>query len=294
MLNKDKKILVFGGGGVFGLIPVVLLRNTEVKDIREKVDILSGSSIGALVALSLAIGYQPNEIYDLFFKEANKIFYRPFLRRINPFKSKYCPDKYEKFLQKHFQNKKLKDLSIKVVIPSLSFKNTSPKIFTNFEGSPDLDTYLWQVVRASSAAPSFFPPYGDDVLLDGGIIENIPVIISTTEAKEHLHIDFGKMSVFAFGSGNRKVPGNKDKSHVKNYTVFGWLTRFLIPYVTKSNEITTNLVSKNLGLNQYILYNPIETKGSLDAIDQLLSGKIEEDCMPYIIDCKEKFSDFLK
>lgn len=292
-MNNSKKVLILGGGGVFGLIPLIFLKSANIENINKKVDFIAGSSIGGILALSFAAGNNPKDVYNLFKDQVDDIFHSTFFEKINPFGAKYSEKYIEKFLKEHFQGKKLGDLSIPVIVPSVSFRYTRPKVYNNFIGSDDLDIPLWEIARATSAAPTYFPPFGKDVLIDGGILENIPIITASTEIKEHLKIGFENLNVFAIGTGNKCVNGKKNISAVKYYTVFNWLSRFLVPYITKSNEIATDLWAKHIGLRNYELFNPLKVDGDLDNYKVVKNGELDTLCLKYMVDFNLKFGEFL-
>ena len=65
--------LALSGGGVKGVAHAGALKALEEEKI--KIDYISGTSSGSIIATLYAIGYRPDEIYDIFEKNAKKIKY---------------------------------------------------------------------------------------------------------------------------------------------------------------------------------------------------------------------------
>lgn len=287
------KILVLGGGGTTGVIPIVFLNNLRNQNFLNNIDVISGSSVGGVNALSLAYGYSSSEIFSSFKQEIPKIFHRSIWRTLNIFATKYSDKYIEEFLHKHFRDKTMEYLSKKVVVPTMSWKYDRPKVFTNLQGSEDMSVYLWKIARATTAAPTYFPPYGQNVYLDGGIVENIPVITTITAIRSKLGIPFDKMDVFAIGSGVKVKMEDRDRDDVKEYTKISWFTRFVIPYITRSNEVATEYWSKNIGLHSLTIFNPVGLDCHLDDIKPLVSGELEGLCHPFQSLFSNEFEYFL-
>ena len=85
MYNDKKNILCIDGGGVRGIIPITILKifHSINESFLDKIDIISGSSIGAVIACALIIPnetndkpkYNINELFILFKDKMPKIFY---------------------------------------------------------------------------------------------------------------------------------------------------------------------------------------------------------------------------
>ena len=59
-MSRKKKVLIIAGGGVYGMIPIAFLKHLGIVDIRDYVDIISGTSIGGIISLYLAQGKSIN------------------------------------------------------------------------------------------------------------------------------------------------------------------------------------------------------------------------------------------
>ena len=65
--------LSLSGGGIKGAAHIGVLKAIEEENI--KIDYISGTSSGSIVATLYALGYKPEEIYTIFKKWAKKIKY---------------------------------------------------------------------------------------------------------------------------------------------------------------------------------------------------------------------------
>ena len=63
--------LALSGGGIRGIAHAGVIKALEENDI--KIDIIGGTSAGSMVASLYAVGYKPDEIYNLFKSNYNKI-----------------------------------------------------------------------------------------------------------------------------------------------------------------------------------------------------------------------------
>lgn len=68
--------LALSGGGVRGIAHAGVLKALEENNI--KIDVIGGTSAGSMVSSLYAIGYKPEEIFDCFKKNYNKIVGKSF------------------------------------------------------------------------------------------------------------------------------------------------------------------------------------------------------------------------
>lgn len=184
------------GGGIKGVAHVGVLKALEEKNIH--IDYLSGTSSGSIVTTLYAAGYSCNEILNIFHEYSKKIKYIDLkniyyiIKRLI-LKHKFIIEGFntgeiiENLINK-FSKKKgiynIKDIKKDILIVSVSV-NTGKVYF--FESNKKLNRYsddiihiddinIGKAVRASCSFPGFFCPVhlNNDILVDGGIRENIP------------------------------------------------------------------------------------------------------------------------
>jgi len=190
-----KKLLALDGGGLRGIISLRVLRRLEslLREHRgrddlvlaDEFDYVAGTSTGALIAAALSLGFPVAKIEELYQVLGPKLFQkRPLLGRIW---SVYDGDALGEELIRAYGatttlgSDQLRTLLL-VVLQNSSTDSpwplsncTTAKYNQAGRADNNLDLSLWQVVRASTAAPLFFPPeaiqLGDRAFTfqDGGV-----------------------------------------------------------------------------------------------------------------------------
>lgn len=197
-MNKQKKLLSIDGGGIRGIMALRVLGRIE-SILREQsgkpdlvladyFDYIAGTSTGGIVAAGLALGKSVAEMEVFYRAEASKMFT---LSR-NPIKrwiySRYESGPLQKKLQDVYGEKttlgseNLKSLLMLVMLNASTNSpwpiSSNPKAKYNdrlLNDESNLDLPIWQLVRASAAAPYYFDPekikVGSNEFLfyDGGI-----------------------------------------------------------------------------------------------------------------------------
>jgi len=197
-----KRILALDGGGIRGILTVQLLKRIEklVRDrtgdnsavLADYFDLIGGTSTGAIIASALALGWTVERIEKLYLMLGNSIFESSFFRRgfLTPKFSaepvrKALEDKEEGFGDIRLGGSQLLT-GLAVVAkrldtgsPWVIHNNPKGRYFNQRPGSkstPNKDYLLREVVRASTAAPTYFEPekirVADEVegaFVDGGV-----------------------------------------------------------------------------------------------------------------------------
>jgi predicted acylesterase/phospholipase RssA len=155
--------LAGGGARAFAHIGVI----EELKDGEIEIDRVSGCSLGAVVAAIYAAGHDPAEI--------DAICYEEFVRR-NPVNDYTLPTvglirghKTEAAILRSFGDTLLEQLPRELVTVSTDLR--AHEVVLHRRGR------VFDAVRASLSLPVIFPPHrvGDRLLVDGGVLENLPV-----------------------------------------------------------------------------------------------------------------------
>jgi NTE family protein len=181
--------LALSGGGIRGIAHAGVLRALEENKI--KVDVIGGTSSGALVASLYAMGYSPYYIYVLFKKYAKDIVNINVGNFLLSRKNNILGFRTGENIEKVYNNlalkkgvKKISDIKMPIVIPTVDISDSKKYVFTN--NSPKnnevynkyiTDISIGKAVRASSSFPAVFCPceYKTHRFLDGGALDNIPV-----------------------------------------------------------------------------------------------------------------------
>lgn len=190
--------IALSGGGIRGISHAGVLKALEDNNI--KVDIIGGTSAGGLIASLYAIGYSPYYIYILFKKYAKEIVdinSTTIISGIGNYmmNKKICLSglKTGESLEKAYNDlakkrgiKKMSDINrIPLVIPAVDISDSREYIFTNHvpkikdnENKYITNISVGKAVRASSSFPAVFCPcnFGKHQFLDGGVLDNVPVL----------------------------------------------------------------------------------------------------------------------
>lgn len=180
--QRPKKILTLDGGGIRGILTLGMLKKIETI-VREKdkslvlsdyYDLISGTSTGAIIASALAIGKSVDEIIELYKSlgdeifdagRKHKFFKRDWTTLRAIFNENYDSNKLEKYLKNTFGEIKIGDTeNIKCGLV-INCKRADTYSLWSVTNHPDGKYYvanshlkLWELCRASGAAPYYFKP----------------------------------------------------------------------------------------------------------------------------------------
>ena len=181
-LEPPRRLLAIDGGGLLGLIPAEALIAIEQqldqltgaqKPLCERFDLIGGTSTGAILAAGLALGLSATQLRDFYLKFGNEIFTKVWLgaRFWHSYSDAPLANRLKEVLgESTTLGSPLLRTKILIVTKNATLGNDW--FFTNnpnskfFKNNRDLP--LWQVVRASAAAPTYFPPQVIEVPDDSG------------------------------------------------------------------------------------------------------------------------------
>lgn len=174
-----KRILALDGGGIRGMLTLSYLKRLEEilcqrhqdEDflLSDYYDLIGGTSTGAIIAAGLAKGYKVRQLQDLYRDFGRDVFQKKWWRRGLVF-AKFKTGPLQRYLDEHFDFE-LGDsrLTTGLMIMTKRWDTGSPwvihnnpkgKYFSSSSASHDANSKynLAQVIRASTAAPTFFRP----------------------------------------------------------------------------------------------------------------------------------------
>lgn len=178
-----KRLLNIDGGGIRIYFSLLILKYIENKTNRKIIDIFdyfAGVSASSIVLAGLLTRYSVDDMITTFKDIAKKIFYKSYYYSLTSgfgiFNSKY-PDYYinEEF-KKVFEDMQLSDVKKPLSILTYDLETNKPVSFHSYKctDTSNNNYKLWELVRSSTAAPTYFPPYILDkyTLIDGGVVTN--------------------------------------------------------------------------------------------------------------------------
>jgi Patatin-like phospholipase len=193
--GTPKRILALDGGGLRGILTLAILAKIE-RVLRERhgggdfrlahyFDLIAGTSTGAIIAATLALGWSVEEIRAKYMDLGERVFQKSLLRQ-GLLRAKYDEGKLVAELQKVCgPTRTLADDAIATGLLVISKRldtgsgwpvsnNPRGKYFAARPGGTIGNGHypLWQVVRASTAAPAFFDPQRI-IIVEAGQGENV-------------------------------------------------------------------------------------------------------------------------
>lgn len=235
-----KRILSIDGGGVRGITAIEILASVE-NILRKRnqdpdlllgdyFDLIAGTSTGSIIATLLSWGMSVGQLRERFINCAEQIFIKDSI--LKQHKHTYTSKGISSILQEILQEEdgtlatlgsaRLKSLLLIVLRNATTGSpwpiSNNPKARFNDRSLPDcnLDLALWQLVRASTAAPTYFPPERIQVgkqafeFIDGGISPfNNPshlAYLHATQPGYQLDWETGEESLFLLSVGTGEFP----------------------------------------------------------------------------------------
>lgn len=229
-----KRILAIDGGGIRGIIPAKVLVEIERqtgKRIAELFDLIAGTSAGGILAAGLCTPaadrksprYRADELLDLYRVNAGEIFSSSPLRKLWSlfFGPEYSPAGLERHLLRLMGEERLKDAVTGLLITSYDMRAGEAWFFSREAARkhPEHRNFrLRDIARATSAAPTYFPPFrfdelgaGAAVLVDGGMFANNPALCAWVDAHESVDAT-SEVLILSLGTGSVPHPVRFDRA----------------------------------------------------------------------------------
>jgi len=289
--SRPRRILTLDGGGIRGIFSLQILarieehfraqRGAPALVLRDEFDFFAGTSTGAIIAACLAWGMSVAEVEKLYIDRGAAMFApMPWWQR---WKGKYRADAIADFFRGHFCE--LDDARTPSLLGTRRlWHDGEPKyllmVMRNAStGSPwpvcnnprakyndptlldsNLRVPLWQLLRASTAAPTYFPPEqitlgsSQFLFVDGGISPyNNPSLIATLMATlPEFHIEWptgpDRLQVISIGTGSERA---RMKKHEAGDVHMLDQAAFVIPALLGSVAVEQDMLCRVLGRCDY-------------------------------------------
>lgn len=273
MATKMDIVLSVSGGGILGVGPAHFLSRLE-KDLGKKLNVvfkgMGGTSTGAIIVGAINEGIPAEEIEKLYKEKGKKIFknytYMEKLKALNKPLPKYNNAELKSMLKEMLKGV-CSEWKNEIFIPAvdmISIKNPE-KIFDR----GDTDVAKWFAVLASTCAPTYFMPAGtDENWIDGGMVANNPIAITTAGYRKRagknkfkvLHIETGMLT-------DKKGEGG-------NKNLLNWGKYILNNFVARSETTNTYIAKAIVGDENVFEVKPIVNKSyhmdDLDCVDDVI------------------------
>lgn len=258
-MGKKVRILSIDGGGIRGIIPATVLEYVEKKlkevsgdenaCIADYFDLIAGTSTGGILtcfylipnpskpkdttvrvqnskySASKALEFYSEKGFSIFNQSKNKSWLGLKLL-FNA--TRFNPTTIEGIFSEEFGNLMMSDLLKPCILTSYDMMGQTSVFFSSRETRKDREYFVRDVVRSTSAAPTYFPTAfitnqktrQQMANLDGGVFANNPAMCAYVEARK---TDFGKV----------KKPAAKDMIFLSIGTGGG---RLKLPKISKSGK----------------------------------------------------------
>lgn len=300
-----KKILSLDGGGIRGALTLGYLKKIETL-LREKqnnpnlvlsdyFDLIGGTSTGSIIAAGLAIGMEVDAITNKYMTLGGKIFgkkldwWKPW-ETWSYLKANYDYKALEDSLKDFFGDITLGSDQIKtglcIVAKRADTNSVWPLInhpngkYYDTEKGANKNIPLWQAVRASSAAPTYFAPQMIDVgngeraaFVDGGVsMANNPaltLLMVATLSGFPFHWKMGEEQLTIVSVGTGYSVFKKQTGDIEESTMLNWAKNvpdMLMQDASWQNQIIMQWLSNSK--------TAVHIDGEIEKLDgDLLGGK---------------------
>lgn len=277
-----KRILSLDGGGIRGMFSLQVLariehlfraeRGREDLVLADEFDMFAGTSTGAIIATGLAWGMTVREIEKMYETRGAEMFARaPWYRR---WKSKYRGDALAAMFRDVFSDDgagtrpallgsdRLRTLLLVVMrnastgSPWPLTNNPHAKFNDRELADCNLNIPIWQLLRASTAAPSYFPPEEigisgrRDMFVDGGITSfNNPALLAVLNAtlpQYRLSWTASRRDLHVISVGTGGVRARLPKKAVGKINVLDQIG-YVIPALVGAASVEQDMLCRVLG-----------------------------------------------
>jgi len=262
--EKHFQILSLSGGGIRGLYTIQVLATLEEQlaehhedegyCIGQHFDLISGTSIGGLIALGLANGVTARHILKVMNENRLSIFpaKKSILKKFSAaFSTLYKQEPLKKLLKDIYGNATIGSLNTRIVIPTINYSKGQVQIFKTphcKQFKSDHVHSLVNIALATSAAPTFFPihEFNDSWYLDGGLAANSPAFIAIHEASYFLGVPLNKIRLLQVGTMGNKTTTNHKGAKNGGYILRWGFGRKLIEVCLSATEGLHNYLATHL------------------------------------------------
>jgi uncharacterized protein len=265
MSDQIVRILSIDGGGIRGIIPAMVLKALlQDRNAQDVFHLITGTSTGGIIACGLT---KPSpmtltDIIALYVDHGADIFNPVSAGVLEP---KYRPDALISYLGEEFEKTHLSDINAsgdkaELLIPSYAIglpkenppgNSCSPMFFRSWQArglqleggatAAEYDFRLSAIARATSAAPTYFPPQALEnkakqvfTMVDGGVFANNPTMCAIVEA--HKLYNAEKFLVVSIGTGSQ--PTRIDARAAAGWGDLEWVIPLMTIFMDGNSETT--------------------------------------------------------
>ncbi|MEG4171301.1 MULTISPECIES: patatin-like phospholipase family protein [unclassified Microcoleus] len=317
-----RRILSIDGGGIRGIIPAIVLNYIEErtgKRIATMFDFIAGTSTGGILALGLtrknsdsSINHEPEytaaELVNFYRQYGEKVFNQNIpLSFDDLLQPKHNPQGKQAVLKALLGEAKVEEALREIFITSYDIELRAPIFFTNNPKAEETENFdsrkvcsgfkMFEAAMATSAAPTFFPPYqletghrtdeGYYALVDGGIFANNPSSLAMMEAmisyKRKTEEELHRKDTLVVSLGTGSLTKKYKYRDVKNWGQIKWALPLLnVVFDGQSESVAYQLAQlmvtkgdKENNRNYYRFQLQLSSDNGHDQMDNASPSNIE-------------------
>ncbi|TGJ71127.1 hypothetical protein EYR41_003115 [Orbilia oligospora] len=295
------RVLCLDGGGVRGLSSLLIVKQImqqiapNVKNPRpcDYFDMISGTSTGGIIAIMLGrLQMSIDECIQAYRDMAKRVFGIDTLERLARFgatKARFDAEVLERVIKKYAGNKWMVNYypnACKVFVVAVKSQNIDggPKLFRTWgQRAIDEQVRIWEAVRATSAAPTFFKPMNINGVeySDGGLGYNNPATLTYLEVVQTYGKGFPIKCFISVGTGASANIKIRDNEGLGTYTID--LLNFLKDLATNTRRAHHEVKELLQFSNNYFRFEVGKDLGSRVGMDRHdLLGVIQSDTEDYL------------
>lgn len=303
--NRKFRILSIDGGGLRGIVPLQVIKYIESvtnKEIHKTFDLIAGTSTGGILTGALTLQdstdiegnkrkFSLDDLEKIYTERGKEIFPVPSnmfskcLKGIMKwFSPHYDPNNLEDILVEHFGDSRITSCLKPIYITSYDIHRNRPLSFTFREAtfSPDKNSKLTEICRATSAAPTYFPTYSFNyesewlTCVDGGVCMNNPSLGALVEVLGNSDYKFYRLEnepiqlqdiyLLSLGTGSSNYLLDSKKS--KNWGRIKWIKPVI--------NLTMNGPSKIIHRQIETIFRSFGLENNYLRVDINIDGKYSE------------------
>lgn len=254
------RILSLAGGGFMGLFSARIIEHLENRigsPLGRRFDMISGTSVGAILALGVAAGVPGRDMAAVFAEQGGRIFsdrpppsgrvsaVRDALRYFS--QPKYSGEALREAIAGLVgEDIRLGELRRPVLIPVTRLRDGEPVLITQ-KTHPDLR--IIDLAMAAAAAPMMFPALeiAGELHADGAIHSNTPDLLALGHAETVLGVPLRRMQMLSLGTVNAGVRMAEPQSGAMG--ILGWIQgqRIVQTVLAAQDRVATRLAAERLG-----------------------------------------------
>lgn len=302
--KRVRTILSIDGGGVRGIIPALVLADIEHrtgKAIAELFDLIAGTSTGGILALGVTIPdgdgrpkFSAAQMVELYMRRGQEIFHRVAWRQALSWirGPAYSPAGLERVLAEYAGDTMLSEAVTGLLVTSWELRTRTAWFFRRAQARTDQskDMLMRDIGRATSAAPTYFPPMrlaADDgngyyALADGGLFANNPGMAAWVDTHEGVRHN---QDVFMVSVGTGSVDDPISYAQARAWGKLSWAQPVIGIVFDGASDTVDYQLSYFLSSQDYYRFQPTIPKANremddasqanLDALTRLATAMIK-------------------